>query len=114
MQAESHPRHHVDESETNRKGIADRGVMLRRMIYHMWLCLLLYAISVPHASSESLSLSQFPLSLCSSIASDPTPVPPLLTITRYRPTYFCALLSASNDNLSMNPGLLDDNLVIEP
>ena len=37
-----------------------------------------------------------------------------VTITGHRPAYFCALLSASNDNLSMNPGLLNDNLVIEP
>ena len=30
-----------------------------------------------------------------------------VTITGHCPAYFCALLSASNDNLSMSPGLID-------
>ena len=41
-----------------------------------------------------------------------------VTITGHRPAYFCALLSATNDNLSLSPGLLSmgtiHNLVIGP
>src|SRR5882762_1768052 len=40
----------------NRKGITDCGVMPRRMIYHMWLCLL-YAFSQNPPLSPSVSLS---------------------------------------------------------
>ena len=75
MQAESHPRHHVDESKTSGTRIADDSETARRDdLIWKWLCLS-YVLIVPcNLISSSQSPLSWSLSLCQPNTSIPIPV----------------------------------------